>query len=121
MRKIVGITTFSMMLVLLVVPAIAYAQTAYTIADDVGSSVGLGTSDLKTTTLNIISWVLGILALVSVAMIIFSGFVAATANGEERGEKAKKVVLGAVIGLVIVLISWAIVIFVAGSTKNVTS
>lgn len=101
-------------------PIVAHA-TAYTIADDVGSTVGLGTADLKTTVLNVISWVLGIMALVAVAMIIFSGFIAATSSGEERGEKAKKVIIGAIIGLVIILISWAIVVFVAGSTKNVTS
>lgn len=103
-----------------ILPTLVHA-TAYTIADDVGSSVGLGTSDLKSTTLNIVSWVLGIMALVAVAMIIFSSFIAATASGDERGEKAKKVIVGAIIGLIIILISWAIVTFVAGTAKNVIS
>lgn len=96
------------------------AVTPYTV-EDVGGSVGLGTTDLKGTVVNILQWILGILALVCVAMIIFSGFIAATASGEERGEKAKKLIIGALVGLVIVLLAWAIVIFVAGTTKNVTT
>lgn len=102
----------------LLMPLVASA-TAYTIADDVGGTVGLGTSDLKTSVVNIISWVLGIMALVAVAMIIFAGFIAASSQGEERGEKAKQVIIAAIIGLVIILISWAIVVFVIGTSKNV--
>lgn len=97
------------------------AQTTSFSIENVGGTLGLGTSDLKSTVINILQWVLGILALVAVAMIIFAGFIAATASGEERGERAKKVIVGAVIGLIIVLLAWAIVIFVAGTTANVTS
>lgn len=116
-RLSIRIAAASMAVVTACVPVIASA-TAYTI-DDVGSSVGLGTSDLKTSVVNIISWVLGIMALIAVALIIFAGFIAATSQGEERGEKAKQVIVAAVIGLVIILISWAIVVFVIGSAKNV--
>ena len=119
-KNIVRIMTRSIALVTVAIPTIVVAQTSYTI-EDVGGSVGLGTSDLKSSTLNIIQWVLGILALIAVTMIIFSVFIAATAGGEERGEKAKKVIVGAIIGLIIVLISWAIVTFVAGTAKNVVS
>lgn len=97
-----------------------YAATPYSI-ENVGGSVGLGTADLKGSTLNIIQWILGILALVAVAMIIGAGFIAATSPGEERGETAKRVVVGALVGLVIVLLAWAIVVFVAGTTRNVTA
>jgi hypothetical protein len=90
--------------------------------EDIGTLVGLGQADLKTTVINVIQWVLGILALVAVVMIIFGGFTWLTAAGsEEKIEKAKKIISAAVIGLIVVLLAWAIVIFVAGSTKNVTS
>ncbi len=83
---------------------------------------GLGTADLKDTVVNIIQWLLGVLALVAVTLIIYGGFVWLTAAGnEEKIEKAKKVISAAVIGLIIVLLAWAIVIFVAGTTKNVTT
>jgi hypothetical protein len=103
-----------------ILPRAIFAITPYSI-ENLGGSVGLGTTNLKNTTINIIQWVLGILALVAVVMIIFSGFIAVTASGEERGETARKVIIGALIGLVIVLLAWAIIVFVAGTTKNVTS
>ncbi|MFH0952648.1 MAG: hypothetical protein V1838_05755, partial [Patescibacteria group bacterium] len=96
------------------------AQTSFSI-ENVGASVGLGTADLKDTVVNIIQWVLGILALIAVVMIIIGGFQWLTAAGnDEKIEKAKKVISAAVIGLIIVLLAWAIVIFVAGTTANVT-
>lgn len=83
------------------------------------ADVGLGGADLKTTTINIIKLVLGLLTLVAVTMIIGSVVVAATSS--ERAEAAKKTITGAVIGLIIVLLAWAIVLFVANTTSNVTT
>jgi hypothetical protein len=118
MKKIALIATS---VALLASPMIALAATSYSI-ENIGASVGLGTSDLKQTVVNIIQWVLGILALVAVVMIILGGFQWMTAAGnEEKIEKAKKVISAAVIGLIIVLLAWAIVIFVAGTTANVTT
>jgi len=117
MKKLALITSS---ILLLAMPVTALAQTSYTI-EDIGSSIGLGTADLKDTVVNVIQWVLGILALVAVVMIIYGGIVWMTAAGnEDRIGKAKKVISAAVIGLIIVLLAWAIVIFVAGTTANVT-
>jgi len=89
--------------------------------ENIGGSVGLGTADLKQTVINIIQWVLGILALVAAVMIIYGGFIWLTAGGnEESVEKAKKIISAAVVGLIVVLLAWAIVIFVARTTANVT-
>jgi type IV secretory pathway VirB2 component (pilin) len=120
MRKIATILS---LFALLVLPTVALAQTPTPFSiEDVGTTIGLGTADLKDTVVNIIQWVLGILALVAVVMIIIGGFQWMTAAGsEERIEKAKKVISSAVIGLIIVLLAWAIVIFVAGTTANVTT
>ena len=55
-------------------------------------------------------------------MIIYGGFVWLTAGGsEDRIATAKKVISAAVIGLIIVLLAWAIVIFVAQTTADVTT
>lgn len=106
-------------LLVLATPA-AQAVTSFTI-ENVGGQIGLGSADLKATVINIIKWVLGILALVAVVMIIWGGIQWMTAAGnEERVEKAKKIISAAVIGLIIILLAWAIVIFVAGTTANVT-
>jgi membrane-anchored glycerophosphoryl diester phosphodiesterase (GDPDase) len=101
----------------------ARAQESITLfsVQDVGSIVGLPSKNLKDVTVNVISWVLGMLALLAVVFIIYAGFVWMTAAGnEEKIERAKKIISSAVIGLVIVILAWAIVIFVAGTTSNVT-
>jgi hypothetical protein len=105
------------------IPAVLVAQatgTPYTI-QDFGGSVGLGTADLKTTVVNAVSWALGVLALVAVVFIIVGGFQWLTAAGnEERVELAKKTISSAVVGMVLVLMSWAIVTFIVNTTRNVT-
>jgi amino acid transporter len=117
--KKVSLIIASLALLATPLTVLAAAGTPYTI-ENIGGSLGLGTADLKTTVINIIQWVLGILALVAVVMIIIGGFQWMTAAGnEERIEKAKKVISAAVIGLIIVLLAWAIVIFVAGTFTNV--
>ena len=88
--------------------------------EDVGQTLTLGTADLKETTINIIKLVLGLLGLIAVVMIIASGFIAATSANEDRAATAKKVIVGAVVGLIIVLLAWAIVTFATRTTVNVT-
>ncbi len=89
----------------------------------VGSTIGLGTSDLKETTIHILNWVLGLLALTALVMIIFGFAFNYLGSGQSDivRERAQKVLQTAIIGLVIVLLAWAIVIFVARTTANVTS
>ncbi len=99
---------------------IASHATTFSV-ESVGSQIGLGNADLKETVINILNWLLGIMALVAVVMIIMGGFTWLTAGGnEEKVDKAKKIISAAVIGLIIVLLAWAIVIFVARTTANVT-
>lgn len=105
---------------LLLLAPLSVAASSFSV-ESVGGSLGLGNADLRQTVLNVLNWVLGLLALIAVAMIIFSGFIAATSPDAERGERARRVVTGAIIGLIIVLLSWAVVLFVANTTANVTA
>lgn len=103
-------------------PMVASAQTATSFSiESIGEQTGLGDADLKQTVINILQLVLGLLSLIAVVMIIIGGFTWLTAGGnEEKVDKAKKIISAAVIGLIIVLLAWAIVIFVARTTSNVT-
>lgn len=90
--------------------------------EDVSQTIGLGTADLKETVINIIRWALGLLGIVAVIIILYGGWVWMTAAGnEERVRRAKKILINATIGLVIVLLSWAIVAFVFDFGENVTN
>jgi len=102
-----------------VLPLAAHGQATTFSIESV--DVGLGTADLKETVINILQLLLGLLSLIAVVMIIIGGFTWLTAGGnEEKVDKAKKIISAAVVGLIIVLLAWAIVIFVARTTANVT-
>lgn len=104
----------------LALPFVAAAQVNINTVP--GSTFNLGTTDLKQTVINIVNYVLGLLGLIAVIIIIYAGILWLTAAGnEERVDKAKKVLSAAVIGLIVILLAWAIVIFVVNSTRNVTT
>ena len=73
-------------------------------------------------TMNAVQWTLGMLGLIAVIMIIYGGFTWMTAAGnEERITKAKGVLKAAIIGLIVILLSWAIVFGIFTTTRNVST
>ena len=107
-------------LAVLAAPAVAFAQV--NINEGFGGTFGLGSADLESTVIAIVQWVLGFLGLVAVIMILIGGFQWMTAGGnEEKVASAKKIISAAVIGLIIVLLAWAIVIFVVSQLGSATS
>lgn len=64
----------------------------------------------------IINYALGLLGLIAVGFLIFAGIMMVTAGGaEEQIGKAKKIITYAVIGIVIILLSYTIVTFVTSA------
>ena len=103
----------------LALPLTAVAQVG---TGNYGTTFGLGTADLESTVVNVVQWVLGFLGLVAVIMILIGGFQWMTAGGnEEKVASAKKIISAAVIGLIVVLLAWAIVIFVVSQTSTWTT
>jgi len=114
-KKAMAIVTFWTVACLVLTPTVAGAISYINPSE----SLGYASADLQETVIRVVQWALGLLALVAVIMIILGGFQWMTAGGnEERVEKAKKLISAAVIGLIIVLLAWAIVIFVVGVTTN---
>lgn len=90
-------------------PFFSFAQTL----PDIGSEIGLGSADPKTIVVNIIQLALGFATLIALIFIILGGFQwMLSAGNDEKIAAAKKTISAAIIGLIIVLISWAIVQFV---------
>lgn len=114
MKKLFGIITG--------LGALLSAKTALALTLWGGETLGLGTADLQATVINIIQWILGLLGLIAVVMILIGGFKWMTAGGnEEKIESAKKLLTAAIIGLVIILLAWAIVIFAVGVLTNTST
>lgn len=86
------------------------------------SQIGLGAADLRTSVTNIARIVLGLLGLTGVVMLIYGGYIWLTAGGnEEHIKRATDIIRAAVIGLIIILLSWSIVAYVLITTANATS
>ncbi len=85
------------------------------------SFAGFSSQDLKTTIQNIIRLILGFLGIITILIILAGGFKWMTSFGEEgKIEEAKKLISAGVVGLVVVLASYAISSFVINSlTKAV--
>lgn len=65
---------------------------------------------------NIINFFLGLLGLIAVAFLIYAGVLMVTAGGnEDQVGKAKKIITFAVIGVVIILLSYTIIQFVTSA------
>ncbi len=87
--------------------------------DDFVGELGLPNTYLPTTVVNFVAWVLGFLGLVSVIMMIYGGYRYLTAGGnEESVDKAKTVIKNALVGLIIVVLSYAIALFVFTITQD---
>jgi len=70
--------------------------------------------------ITILNWALGFVGALAVAMLIYGGFLYLTAHGEsEQQEKATKLIIQAVIGIVIILLAFSIVNIIIAGISNV--
>ncbi|MCK4539814.1 hypothetical protein KAU09_01525 [Candidatus Parcubacteria bacterium] len=75
--------------------------------------------DVRDMAVTIIKYLITFLGIIAVAIILYGGFVWMTAAGnEDRVTKAKNIIIAGVIGLVIVIASYAIVNFVIEMTND---
>jgi amino acid transporter len=114
-KKIKKISKHLALALVFLLPGMAVlAQTG-----DVVGNLNLVNSNLPDVIVNIINYLLAFLALLAVIMILFGGFQWLTAGGnEEKVDKAKKILTAAVIGLVIIILAWAIARFVIDMLFN---
>lgn len=90
--------------------------------NDLGRQIGLGGSNLKQSALAAIQLVLGLLGIVGVTMLIYGGYAWLTSAGNSsRLEHAQEIIRAAVVGLVIILLSWSIVRYIILRSSQVTT
>ena len=100
-------------IVTLSTPYQAWAQLDNNVPDVTGKNIG--GSNLKQAIVNIVKYILTFVAIIAVAVIVFAGIRFIISAGEEgEKEKAKKMIIYAVIGLLIIMLAQAIVNFVIG-------
>ena len=80
------------------------------------SSATGGQGSFRSLALTIVNFFLTFLGLIAVVMIIYGGFLYVTAAGnQEKIESAKKIIMYAIIGIVVILLSFAIVNTILGA------
>lgn len=121
----------TLFLVLLVITSVfAFSLPAFAAGSNVWSqtggsgdvfanNAGLGNADLVETITNLIKIIIGFLGLIAVVIVLIGGFKWMTAGGsEDKIGEAKKLIIAGVIGLVIILFSYAIAAFVLSTITN---
>jgi hypothetical protein len=101
---------------------LVFAQDFGTEAVNTGLGGSLSQGDPRTIIGRIINIVLGFLGVIALILIIYAGFLWMTSEGnEEKVAKAKKTLISAVIGLLIILASWGIATFLINRLSGATS
>ncbi|HBA37050.1 TPA: hypothetical protein DCZ15_04265 [Candidatus Falkowbacteria bacterium] len=105
---------------MLTLPALAQNDNAFGIDEvETGLNNSLAQGDPREIIGRIINIALGFLGVIAVCIILLGGFKWMTAMGnEEKTSEAKKLLGAGVIGLVIILASWAIATFVINSLSS---
>lgn len=107
-------------LTLLFAPMLAFAQDA-NFGTGFLTGVGLGTQDIRVTIVNLIRVALGILGVVVLIIIIAGGFRWMTAGGNEDSvAQAKKIISAGVIGLLIIIVAYALTTWIFSVISEAT-
>jgi len=112
---------------LLVMPVMASAQLTPESTGLAGAAAGTGLSTTCTGTDclisiigNVISLALGFIGIILLVMLLYAGFLWMTAGGDVAGVKAAKTMItNAVVGVIIVAVSYAITAFVLGQLATI--
>ncbi len=103
---------------LLAAPMMASAQGNFGLED---LNTNLGSRDLKGTISQLINVVLGFLGIIAVLIILLGGFKWMTSQGSsDKVDEAKKLIGAGIVGLIIILASYAIAQFVLTNVYNAT-
>jgi hypothetical protein len=81
--------------------------------DSIQTRTGLGSSDPRIMAANVVRVILGFLGVIAVLLILYAGWLWMSSGGnDDKISKAKKILSNAVIGLIIILASFALASFI---------
>jgi len=119
-KRIAALLLTIMTLSLFALPAVVSAgDDPFGIENAAFDGLNSDTRDVYVIIDNIIALIFGFLGILAVLIILWGGFTWMTSAGDEtKVEKAKKMIIAGVVGLVIILLAWVIVRFVFTSIQN---
>lgn len=110
-------------IVFLLTPTVLWAQGTGLGLNEFAANTNLGTDvNLINLISRVINIILGFLGVIAIGLIIYAGWLWMTSGGDaQKIDKAKKIMLGAVIGLAIILSAFAIASFIIRQIRNATT
>lgn len=115
---IVGFILLFVMAPLLAMPAAAAPELGTNYVTSLGLEDG-GERDVREVAVDIVKYLMTFLGIIAVVVILLGGFKWMTAGGnEDKVGEAKSLIIAGVIGLIIILASFAIVTFVIDITGS---
>ena len=114
--KAAAITTIASISLMMASPVFAQGFINATDNPPAISTATNGAGSLRALVLTIVNFFLLFLGLIAVVIIIYAGFLyVTTAGNQEKVESAKKIIMYVIIGIVIILLSFAIVNTILGA------
>ncbi|OGY43746.1 MAG: hypothetical protein A3A02_01430 [Candidatus Buchananbacteria bacterium RIFCSPLOWO2_01_FULL_39_33] len=112
--KKVLLASFLAIFLLMILPQAGWAQvTDSRFGLSEASTIGLPQTNLITAIVRIVQLLLGFLGIIAVIMVLYGGFVWMTSGGDPaKIEKAKKILINTIIGIIIILSSYIITAFI---------
>lgn len=124
-KKLKNLTVFLSILSILLLPQIILAQGIKSssskvsdFANKLGYTTGAG-GDIGSLVGQVIQTALTLVGLIFLVLMVYAGYLWMTARGEENQiTKAKNIVQGTIIGLILVMSAYAITFFVTSGLNN---
>lgn len=111
--------TLTLLGIMSLTPLGAMAQSLGVSSSDLPDALSGTSGDLKQVVISVINTVLGLLGFIVVIFIIYAGILYVTdGGGGDNLDKAKNIIKNSIIGIVIILASFAIVNFAFGITDG---
>ncbi len=105
------LSIFVLAIVVFLLPHGALADDLYGV--NYGAGTGLASEDLRITVVKVIRAILGALGVIALVLVLYAGFIWMTSGGSaEKIAQAKKIMVNAAIGLIIIMMAFAIVQYV---------
>lgn len=110
--KIKYFVEVALLLLFLLVPIFSFAE-------DVDISNPFDTTDVQTIITNVLSAIFGIAGTIATAMIVYAGILYTTSGGDQKKlDAAKNTLTYAIVGLLVIGLSYAIVNFIIGAING---
>lgn len=114
MKKLLQLVLVGVVSLVLLMPVV-YAADGGLVPESAKDPASVNIKDVRQTVVNVINWLLGFAAIAATGFLIFGGYMwMSSAGNAERIEDGKKIIIGAIIGLLMIILAAVVVNTIIG-------